>query len=174
MYGTGSHSEMAGSEYGAQLKQSLEDAYRLVRAKLAVSHERWQVQYDKRIHGKPFREGDLVWLHSAVVPKGQSKKLHHTWTGPLRVVGRLSKSDYRVKALRGQKRVQVVHFDRLKLCVPGTRFPSGPEESPDQAASEQSLNQSTPGTFGQDMELLDTGSGPACSTSLSTPEKACH
>ena len=154
-------SEMPVSEYAAQLKQSLEDAYRLVHAKLAVSHERWQVQYDKRIHGKPFKESDLVWLNSAVVPKGQSKKLHHTWTGPLRVVGRLSDSDYRVKALRGQKQVQVVHFDRLKLCVPGTRFPSGPEESPDQAASEQSLNQSTPGTFGQDMELLDTGSGPA-------------
>ena len=84
--------EMPVSKYAAQLKQSLEDAYRLVRAMLAVSHERWQVQYDKRIHGKPFKEGDLVWLHSAVVPKGQLKKLHHTWTGPLRVVGRLSNS----------------------------------------------------------------------------------
>ena len=161
MYGTGSHSEMPVSEYAAQLKQSLEDAYRLVRAKLAVSHERRQVQYDKRIHGKPFKEGDLVWLHSTVVPKGQSKKLHHPWTGPLRVVGRLSDSDYRIKALRGQKRVQVVHFDRLKLCVPGTRFPSDPEESPDQAPSEQPVNQSTPGTFGQGMELLDTGPEPA-------------
>ena len=80
MYGTGSHSEMPVSEYAAQLKQSLEDAYRLVRAKLAVSHEQWQVQYDKRIDGKPFKEGDLVRLHSAVLPKGQSKKLHHTWT----------------------------------------------------------------------------------------------
>ena len=88
-------------------------------------------------------------------------------------MGRLSDSDYWVKALWGQKQVQVVHSDRLKLCVPGTRFPSGPEESSDQAASEQSLNQSTPGTFGQDMELLDTGSGPACSTLL-LPEKACH
>ena len=68
-------------------------------------------------------------------PKGQSKKPHHPWTGPLRVVGRLSDSDYRVKALRGQKRVQVVHFDRLKLCVPGTRFPGDPEESPDQASN---------------------------------------
>ena len=80
----------------------------------------------------------------------------------MRVVGCLSDSDYRVKVLRGQKRVQVVHFDRLKLCVPGTRFPSDPEESPDQAASEQSLNQSTPGIFGQGMDLLDTGSEPAC------------
>ena len=102
MYGTGSPSKMPVSEYAAQLKQSLEDAYRLVRAKLAVSHERRQVQYDKRIHGKPFTEGNLVWLHSAVVPKGQSKKLHHHWTGPLRVVGCLSDSDYRVKVLQGR------------------------------------------------------------------------
>ena len=38
MYRTGSHSEMPVSEFAAQLMQSLEDVYRLVRAKLAVSH----------------------------------------------------------------------------------------------------------------------------------------
>ena len=56
MYGTGSHSEMQVSEYAAQLKQSLEDAYRLVCAKLAVSHERWQVQYTKEFMANPSKK----------------------------------------------------------------------------------------------------------------------
>ena len=30
--------------------------------------------------------GDLVWLHSPVVPRGSSRKLHHPWTGPYKIV----------------------------------------------------------------------------------------
>jgi len=42
--------------------------------------------YDKKIHGKPFDEDDLVWLHSPVVKHGRSRKLHLPWSGPYRVV----------------------------------------------------------------------------------------
>ena len=157
MYGTGSHSEVPANEYAATLKQGLEDAYQLVRNKLAVSHERRKEHYDQKVHGKPYHEGDLVWLHSTVVPKGQSKKLHHSWTGPCRVVKRLSDSDYRIEALRGQKRRQVVHFDRLKLCTPGTRFMSESEEPSGQRTGNHPSKGTTLDAFGEDMELIDTG-----------------
>ena len=60
MYATGSHSEVPANEYAATLKQGLEDAYQLVRNKLAVSHERRKEHYDQKVHGKPYHEGDLV------------------------------------------------------------------------------------------------------------------
>ena len=63
-----------------------------------------------------------MWMHTTVVPLGHSRKLHHPWTGPLLVIQRLSESDYKVKGLRGTKKTHVVHFNRLKLCTPGTRF----------------------------------------------------
>lgn len=106
--------------------QTLEDTYRLVCDRLAASHKRQKKHYDKKVHGKLFNVGNLVCLHSSLVPKGQSKKLHHPWTRPLRVVQRISESDYRIKALGQKKRFHVVHFDRLKLCAPGTRFEKVP------------------------------------------------
>ena len=76
------------------------------------------------------------------------------WTGPYRVTAKLSDCDYRVKLL-GSRRVQVVHFNRLKLCAPGTRF-----DDPSPCIQEESPSQSdtpavSPHCFGRDMKLLD-------------------
>ena len=59
----------------------------------------------------------MVWLHSIVVPRGKSGKLHH----PFEIVEPIGVSDYRIKAQKG-KRTQVIHFDRLKPCTPRTRI----------------------------------------------------
>ena len=103
------------SDYAVHLKKSLEDAYSLAREKLGTSHERRKEYYDRRVHGSPFQPADLVWLHSTVIPQGHSRKLHHPWTGPCRVIERISDSDYRIKGLCGRQRTQIVHYDRLKL-----------------------------------------------------------
>ena len=112
---------MTTKEYATQLKKGLEEAYSCAREKLATSHERRKEHYDKRVHGQPFAAGDLVWLHSTVIPPGQSRKLHHPWTGPYKILEKISDSDYKIKGLRGRKQCHV-HFDRLKRCIPGTRF----------------------------------------------------
>ena len=122
MYGTGNDKSIPTTEYAIQLKKGLEDAYTCARAKLGASHERRKEHYDKRVHGKSFAEGDLVWLHSTVVPSGQSRKLHCPWTGPYKIIEMITDSDYKIKGLRGRKQCHIVHFNRLKLCTPGTRF----------------------------------------------------
>ena len=156
MYGMGNEKEkeVPTTQYAAATRKALEEAYRHVREKLAASHVRRKAYYDKRVHGRPFAVGDLVWLHSVVVPQGKSKKLHHPWTGPFQVLTKLSDSDYRVKKLTGNKRVLVVHFNRLKLCTPGTRFDV---EVPDSVDGEDPpLSQdATPYYFGADMEPLE-------------------
>ena len=116
-------------EYATSTKQALEEAYGLVRQKLKVAHCFQKAYYDRKLHGKPFAVGDLVWLFSPAVPRGHSKKLHHPWTGLYRVIAKLSENDYRIKKLTGRKTVQVVHFDRLKPCDPTTRF-DNPAVSP--------------------------------------------
>ena len=75
--------------------------------------------YRKKVHGDQFDQGDLVWLHNPVVPRGQSRKLHCPWTGPFKVVKRLSDAVYRIQDTRPkQKRSRiVVHYDRLKPCA---------------------------------------------------------
>ena len=52
-----------------------------------------------------------------MVPTGQSRELHHPWTGPYKIVKRIADSDYRIKGLRGNKCTLILHFDRLKQCI---------------------------------------------------------
>ena len=162
MYGTGENNELSTSDYATQLKMSLDEAYRIAREKLCTSHRRQKECYDKRIHGKPFKESDLVWSHSPVVLRGQSKKLHHPWTGPFKIVEQISESDYKIRNVQRKKKLQVVHFDRLKLCTPGTRFSSGATETVESSdrTTENSNDYSAPDIFGQDMELVESGPGP--------------
>ena len=120
MYGTNRTEPDTTASFAQKLKEGLQEAYKLVREKCQAEHKRQKALYDERVHGKPFSPGDLVWLHSPAVPRGRSRKLHHPWKGPLKVVERLGESNYKIKSLQGRKKTQIVHFDRLKPCVAST------------------------------------------------------
>ena len=96
-------------------------------------------------------------MHTTVVPLGHSRKLHHPGLVPSNGHTALSESDYKVKGLRGKKKTRVVHFNRLKLCTPGTRFlglgetvPT-PEELPE--TSQSALQDQH--VIGQDLDMPD-------------------
>ncbi|XP_019853364.1 PREDICTED: uncharacterized protein LOC109582819 [Amphimedon queenslandica] len=94
----------------------------MVRNTLGEVQLRHQVLYDRRIHGQPFNPGDRVWLYSTVIPKDGHRKLHYPWTGPYLILERLSDVNYKIQSVSNPPRIVIVHFDRLKLCVPRTRF----------------------------------------------------
>ena len=98
------------------LKESLQDAYDTVRNTAGMQQQRQKDLYDKQAHGKPYNIGDYVWLHSPVVPRGGSRKLHHPWTGPCKVITKLSDVTYHIQSLDKKRLRKVVHFDRLKIC----------------------------------------------------------
>ena len=126
-------SESVGS-YATHLRRSLSEAYSDVRHQLQAAHQRQKEVYNKRVHGEPYKVGDLVWLHNPAVPPGQSRKLHHPWTGPFQVLEKISEADYRIKEAHRKKAPTVVHFDRLKVCPPNTRLPQPLQnEAPDEA-----------------------------------------
>ena len=54
----------------------LDRAYRQVREYMGLQQRRQKVHYDKLCNGKPFKIGDMVWLHCPAVPRGKSPKLH--------------------------------------------------------------------------------------------------
>ncbi len=85
--------------------------------------QRQKELFDRRkVHGELLEEGQLVMVHNPVVPWGQSRKLHCPWSGPYKVVKRLSDAVYRVLDTRSRRQRQVIHFDRLKPCPPGMKF----------------------------------------------------
>ena len=82
--------------------------------------------YNRNIHGKPYKVGDLVFLFSTVIPKGKSRKFHQPWTEPHKIVKQLSDAVYRIQYTRNRKRL-VVHFYRLKPCpLSATTTPTPP------------------------------------------------
>ena len=141
LYGSCPGNPVTPNQYATQLRCSLQEAYDRVRNAMSTTHEVQKEYYDKRIHGKQFISGDLVWLHTKAVPIGQSRKLFSPWGGPHQVLDRLSDCTYRIRKLDGDRREQVVHFNRLKRCTPNTRFPVDVPYH------------STPSTFGQNMEI---------------------
>ena len=71
---------------------------------------------DNEKHGRPFSVGDLVMLYTSVVPRGYCKKLHRPWSGPFKILKKLSDVTYRIQRCQGRRQRLVVHFNRLKLC----------------------------------------------------------
>ena len=57
-----------------QLKKSLSEAYSDVWHQLETIHQRQKEGYDKKIHGKSYKEGDFVWLYNQAVPQAQARK----------------------------------------------------------------------------------------------------
>ena len=100
----------------------LENAYRHVRSTMGLKQEHQKELYDRKRHGDPYIVGDLVWLHSPVFPCGSSRKLHHPWTGPYKIVKQLSDITYCIQSCRGRCRRLVVHFNHLKPCPDDMRF----------------------------------------------------
>ena len=117
MYGTNQMEPNTTSEYARCLKDALQEAYALVRERCQAEHKRQKELYDQKVHGKPFSPGELVWLHSTAVPRDRSRKLHHPWKGPFKVMERLGETTYKIKNLQGRRKTTFVHFDRLKPCV---------------------------------------------------------
>ena len=124
IYGTGAPEEESTDvgTYVASLKRRMSEAFEIVRRNVSKHHQHQKTLYDEKLHGKPYRPGDWVWLHSPVIPRGSCRKLHRPWKGPYTIVKKISDSTYRVQHLQKRKDRQVVHFNRLKPCPKNIRL----------------------------------------------------
>ena len=69
------------SSFVSDTKTVLEYAYRHVHDTMRLKQDRQKELYDRKRHGEFYQMGDLMWLHSSVVPHGASRKFHQPWTG---------------------------------------------------------------------------------------------
>ena len=142
------------ASYTSALRTNLTSAYENVRNKMGLQLDRQKELYDEKTHGEPFHVGQLVWLHSNVVKRGSVKKFHHPWTGPFRIVSRLSDVTYRIQGTSRPRHRLIVHFNRLKKCHSQT--PSGPpSQPPSQDVTTMDTTQPTARTFGETLEVVE-------------------
>ena len=102
--------------------------------------------YDRRVHGDEYQVGDLVWLHNPVIPKGAKRKLHCPWTGPFKVVKKLSTVVYRIQDTRPNK--------RKRLVVPMRAEIPGQDHSPQEVQKQLPLLQEHH-HVGTDLRIVD-------------------
>jgi len=116
MFGTLPSTAESVHDYAAQLRKQMEKAFNLARQHSLSKQLRQKELYDKKVHGKPFKQGDFVWLNTPMGRRGLSKKLHHPWAGAYKVVKKLSDATYWIEQIKGRRHRKVDHFDRLELC----------------------------------------------------------
>ena len=152
------------------LQHALTQAFASTRINIGIHQEWQQDSYNRRVSGSPHQPGSLVWLFNPRVPKGRAKKFHKLWSGQYKVITRLSDNTYRIKNTQRPFKTKVVHFDRLKQCMPGTRFPQRPHDV--QSAHNDDLRvgpaeqRPPPGT---NMELLDPDDVPSAPDAVDPP-----
>ena len=71
--------------------------------------------YHRKVHGKLFEPGDLVWLLEP--RKAKSRKFYLPWKGPDEILNRTSEVNYRICKRGNPEKWQKVHFNRLKAFV---------------------------------------------------------
>jgi len=121
LYGTGLREEMDVNDYVIQQRRVLQSAFNQVQNRMGLCQDRQKELYNHKRYGRPFEVGDQVMLYSCVVPRGHSKKLHHPWSGPFKVLKKISDVTYRIQCCYGKRQRLVVHFNRLKLCLSNLR-----------------------------------------------------
>ena len=82
MYGPPNPYTSTHTQYAAQLRNSLEEAYRNVQERMGHQLDRQKGLYDSKIHGNPFEPGDKVWLQF-------QEENHLPWKGPYLVLAKL-------------------------------------------------------------------------------------
>jgi len=137
------------NQYVWKLRKSLQSAHDLARNNLKKAACRQKELYDYKVYGKPYAVGDLVWLCSPAVPRGQARKLFCPWRGPFKVTKKINDAVYRIQDTQNRRKRQVVHFNRLKPynCKDRTDGPNQREKTPPvQAQPTASSSTSAPGT----------------------------
>jgi hypothetical protein len=135
-------------EYASQLRDTLSESFERVRQSLATKQEVQKQLYDNKVHGDPYKVGNLVWFHNPVVPQGTSRKLHHPWSGPYKIVKCLSDVNYRIQSLEHSQKRLFVHFDRHRPCT------SQPPSCYDPSELRDTLNQPQP-AVGAHLEVVE-------------------
>jgi hypothetical protein len=106
-------SELNIDSYVADLRDTMENAYRIVRNNTHVAARQRKKIYDSKIKRAEFAAGNFVWVYHPRAWKGRSPKWTNYYSGPFRVERRMNAVMYVVKRSPSGKPT-VVHVDKLK------------------------------------------------------------
>ena len=99
-------------ENAEDLNERLYEIHREAQLTMGSEQRRQREYFIRKVHGEPFKEGDLVWLFEH--HKAKSGKFYLPWHGRFEVLSRLSEVTYMICKRGNKEKRQKVHFSRLK------------------------------------------------------------
>ena len=95
-----------------ELNERLYEIHKEAQMTMETEQRRQREYFNRKVHGEPFKERDLVWLFEPYTAK--SRKFSLPWHGPFEFLRRTSEVTY-MSCKRGNKeKWQIVHFNCLK------------------------------------------------------------
>ena len=102
-------------EDGLELNEKLYEVHSHTQATMGKEQRRQREYFNRKVHGDPFRPGDLVWLFEH--HRAKSRKFYLPWQGPYEVLNRTSEVTYKICKRSRPERWTKVHFNRLKPYI---------------------------------------------------------
>ena len=99
-------------ENAKQLNERLYELHTEAQMTRGSEQRRQKEYFNRKVHGEPFKEGDLLWLFEP--HKAKSRQFYLPWPGPLEVLGRTREVTYMICKRGNKEKCQKVHFNRLK------------------------------------------------------------
>ena len=106
-------------DYVAAHQTNMRLANKFVRDNLRICAQRRKKDYDMRVKMPLLRVGDWVWYYYSRKVVGKSPKWQSFYAGPFLIVRLLSTTNAVIQRSQRSKQ-QVVHVDKLKLCLEET------------------------------------------------------
>ena len=101
-------------QYIRCLADTFHDAYDRVRAVTSLAQRRQKKSHDHAASSNSFTVGDLVWRSTPKVKPGTSSKFHLPWSGPYRIIKKLSDVTFRIQNPALLRQRVVIHADNIK------------------------------------------------------------
>ena len=102
-----------GPAYVEYLRKAITTAHDFARDHLQKAAIRQKRGYDAYTRDRPaFKDGDLVRYF--YLPLTQGNKFARPWTGPWRIISKVTEVDYRISLVSQPAKTRVVHMDYLK------------------------------------------------------------
>lgn len=80
---------------------------------IANSREKRKLWYDKKAVEREFKPGDQV----LVLATSKSHKMSVSWTGPGKIIAKISETNYKVEVPVRREKSQIYHINLLKPFV---------------------------------------------------------
>ena len=102
-------------EDGLELNEKLYEVHSHAQATMGKEQRRQRDYFNRKVHGDPFKAGDLVWLFEP--HRAKSRKFYLPWQGPYEVLNKTSEVTYKICKRGRPERWTKVHFNRLKPYI---------------------------------------------------------